>query len=472
MSASPRLARLAGWVDERTGINAVMRAALDEPIPGGARWVYVFGSALLTTLLLQFVTGILLTFYYVPSIDHAHTTVSYIQKVVELGWLVRGIHYYGASAIIALLGLHLAQVFVWGAYKDRREALWLVGVILLQLVLGFGFTGYLLPWDQKAYFGTGVAGGIAGSIPLVGSSVSQVMLGGPGLGQPTLSRFFSIHVFVLPMLTGLLIAIHLYLFRYRGPAGPMEVTEADLAKTNRFYPMQFFKDTVASVVIVALLAVLAYVRPAILGPKADPSVGFVPRPEWYFLWAFQLLKVMPAFLGGVVMPGVLFGALALAPFVDRSPLRTLRSRLVYIAIFVAALAVIGALTGTALYNDMNDPKIAQQEEAARDYMSKPFEPDSIGGSGARPAETAAAAPIPPAPAAFATNCAGCHGAEAQGGVGPSLHGVTAKPKRSTDDVVKLIADPTAYGIKTMPGFPDIPEADRRAIAEWLAKLPK
>jgi ubiquinol-cytochrome c reductase cytochrome b subunit len=470
MGTPSHLARLAAWFDERTGVNAMMRHALDEPIPGGARWVYVFGSALLTTLVLQLATGILLTFYYVPSIDHAHTTVAYIQKVVPLGWLVRGIHYYGSSAVILLMLLHVAQVFVYGAYKDRREALWLVGVILLQLLLGFGFTGYLLPWDQKAYFGTGVAGGIASSIPVVGASVSQILLGGSGVGQPTLSRFFSIHVFVLPMLTGLLVAVHLYLFRYRGPSGPMTDAPEVLAKTNRFYPKQFFMDTVVSVAIVALLAALAYAKPAILGPKADPSVGFVPRPEWYFLWTFQLLKVVPAFLGGVIVPGLLFAGLALAPFVDRSPTRALRSRILYVAVFLAVLATMAGLTATALYEDGKDPKIVQQEEAAHEYMSKPFEPDTIGGPAARPTETAAA-PLPPAPAAYESNCAGCHGAEGNGQVGPSLRGVTAKPKRSHDDLVKLIATPEAYGLKpTMPGFPGLSEADRKSIADWLAAL--
>src|SRR5262249_27490641 len=154
------------------------------------------------------------------------------------------------------------------------------------LVLGFGFTGYLLPWDQKAYFGTQVAGGIAGSIPAIGSQVSQVVLGGNGVGQPTLSRFFSLHVFVLPAMTLLLIAVHLYLFRFAGPAGPLSDDPEARRRIERFYPMQFFKDTVVTMAIVVLLVALSYARPGILGPKADPSASFVPRPEWYFLWAF------------------------------------------------------------------------------------------------------------------------------------------------------------------------------------------
>lgn len=467
MDAPQLLSRLGDWIDERTGMRALVSAALDEPIPGGPRWAYVFGSALLTTLLLQAVTGVLLTFYYVPSVDHAHTTVAYVQKVVPLGWLVRGVHYYGASAVIIVMLLHLTQVFAWGAYKQRREALWLVGVILLQLLLGFGFTGYLLPWDQKAYFGTQVAGGIAGSIPAIGAQLSQALLGGAGVGQPTLSRFFSIHVFVLPALTVLLIVVHLYLFRHAGPAGPMDDVERDRESGGRFYPRQFFMDTVVSVAIAGALAWLASAEPALLGPKADPSAGFVPRPEWYFLWTFQLLKYMPAFVGGVVVPGVIFTALALVPFVDRSPLRAIRPRAVPVGIFVIALAAIGVLTARALREDANNLRIGEQHEEARRFMAEPFTPDVIGrhapGDGAT-----AAVPLPPA--LFTENCAGCHGTGAEGKVGPRLIGITVRPGRSADDIVKLLANPGSYGLKpAMPTFTNLSEAERREIATWLEK---
>ena len=159
------IGRLADAVESRTGLGATVSASVDYEIPGGSRWVYVFGTALLATLLLQTVSGILLGFYYVPSVDHAHTTVAYIQKEVALGWLVRGVHNYGASAVILLLMAHLSRTVLWGAYRERRAALWLSGIVLLVLVLGFGFTGYLLPWVQKAYFGTT----FAGSTPLATS---------------------------------------------------------------------------------------------------------------------------------------------------------------------------------------------------------------------------------------------------------------------------------------------------------------
>ena len=467
---------LADWIDSRTGMRRLLAGAGGETIPGGSRWVYVFGSALLTVLVMQTITGVLLATYYVPSVDHAHTTVAYVQKVAPLGWLVRGLHYYGASATIILLLLHLAQVFIWGAYKERREALWLTGVILLTLALGFGLTGYLLPWDQRAYYGTQVAGGIAAGIPLVGSTVSRILLGGSGLGQATLSRFFSLHVFLLPALTALLIVAHIYLFRYIGPAGPADEARGR-ARTESFYPGQFFKDTVAAMVVIGLLALLAALRPAPLAPRADPAVGFAPRPEWYFLWAFQLLKVLPAFVGGVLVPGALIALLAAAPFLDRSPTRRVRARIPAISIFLAALTAIGALTAVALYQDSQNPLIAAQEEAMRRLAEEPFVPDVIP-SAAEPTvaaatrgDHAAVAGPPPPPESFVANCAGCHGPTAEGQIGPSLVGTTSRPRRSPDDLVALLRNPRAYGLKAaMPAFPDLPRSESRAIADWLAGL--
>jgi ubiquinol-cytochrome c reductase cytochrome b subunit len=465
MSIVSRRAALGDWLDSRTGFRALLSSALDEPIPGGARWAYVFGSALLVTLVLQAATGVLLTFYYAPTIDHAHTTVAYVQKEVPLGWLIRGVHYYGASAVVVVLLLHLAQVFVWGAYKERREALWLAGVLLLNLVLAFGFTGYLLPWDQKAYFGTGVAGGIAGSVPVLGGTLTEVLLGGSGIGQPTLSRFFSLHVFVLPVLSALFVVLHVYLFRYAGPAGPP--TNAPPLRTERFFPKQFSRDTLVAVLLVAALAVVAWQRPALLGPKADPSSPFIPRPDWYLLWTFQLLKFMPAFIGGVVLPGVLMTLLAAAPFLDRSASRAPRARVVPVSVFLAVFLLLGVATLWAVWEDSRDPLIAAQADEERRFLEAPFVPDEIG-------ERAVANEVPVArvaPEVFLHNCAMCHGDSAEGRIGPSLVGVTAKPRRSTEDLVALVENPRQYGLKeAMPAFPQLSIAERREIAEWIATL--
>src|SRR6185295_16913382 len=198
------------WLDERTGIQQIVRRTLDEPIRGGARWSYVFGSSLVLLFVIQALTGVFLTMYYVPSADHAHVSVAYIQKAVPGGALIRGLHYYGASAMIILLITHLSQTFLFGAYKQKREVLWIIGCVLMLLTLGFAFTGQLLPWDQEAYFGTKVGTSIAGEVPLLGRLQQRVLLGGTDVNSSTLSRFFMAHVFLLPLALLVLASLHVY----------------------------------------------------------------------------------------------------------------------------------------------------------------------------------------------------------------------------------------------------------------------
>src|SRR6516225_459759 len=209
---SPR----TGFWAERTGWHRLRQLLLLEPLPGGARWTAAFGSLLLFTLVLQIVTGVLLSMNYAPSTETAWPSVNYIQEEVYLGDFVRGLHHWGSSAMVILLLIHLIQVFVWGAYKKPRELTWMVGVLLLFLVLGLAFTGYLLPWDQKAYWATKVGLGIASTTPVIGDGLRTVLQGGLQMGNLTLTRFFAIHAFVLPGLLILLVVIHLYLFRLHG----------------------------------------------------------------------------------------------------------------------------------------------------------------------------------------------------------------------------------------------------------------
>ncbi|MGA7855552.1 MAG: cytochrome b N-terminal domain-containing protein, partial [Candidatus Acidiferrales bacterium] len=170
-AAAQPLTGFRGWLNHRTGLDAILRSAMDEPIPGGARLAYIFGSGLLFIFLSQIITGVFLALYYVPSADHAHTTVAYITKSVTAGSFLRGLHSYGAAAMIVVLLLHLSQTYIYGAYKGRREILWFSGCLLFALVLGMAFTGYLLPWDQKAYFATAVGTNAVSEVPLIGESL-------------------------------------------------------------------------------------------------------------------------------------------------------------------------------------------------------------------------------------------------------------------------------------------------------------
>src|SRR6202030_2883444 len=232
-----------GWLNRRTGLDTLLRAALYEPIPGGARLAYVFGSGLLFIFISQIITGICLALYYVPSAETAHTSVAYITKQVSAGAFLRSLHYYGSSAMIIVLALHFLQTFLWGSFKGRRELLWISGALLSFLVLAMGFTGYLLPWDQKAYFATAVGTNIVGEIPLIGEWLTRLLRGGDTLGTLTLSRFYVAHVFLIPGAIFAFIAVHIALFRKAGPAGPIHEDPIEpKLPAEGFYPRQVLMD--------------------------------------------------------------------------------------------------------------------------------------------------------------------------------------------------------------------------------------
>lgn len=202
--------KLGNWFDERLGWRSVWETIFIRKVPK-INWLYTLGSATLFTAINQIVTGILLTIYYVPTPDHAYNSVQYITTQVQAGWFIRGLHHWGASAMVVLCVLHMLRVIFYGSYKYPREVSWFTGVALLLVVIGFGFTGYLLPWDQKAFWATTVGTRIAGVAPVVGDFVLRVMRGGEDLSAVTLARFFGVHVWVLPAVLLLLIGLHMYL---------------------------------------------------------------------------------------------------------------------------------------------------------------------------------------------------------------------------------------------------------------------
>jgi ubiquinol-cytochrome c reductase cytochrome b subunit len=210
-----------GFWEQRAGWSRLKQLLFLEPLPGGARWSAAFGSLLLFVFVLQVVTGILLTMNYAPSVETAWPSVNYIQQQVPGGSFIRGVHHWGSSAMVVLLLFHLVQVFGWGAYKKPRELTWMVGVLLLACVLALAFTGYLLPWDQKGYWASRVGLGIAATTPLAGEDLRLLLQGGPQMGNLTLTRFFTLHAFILPGLVVLLVVVHLYLFRLHGVTPPL-----------------------------------------------------------------------------------------------------------------------------------------------------------------------------------------------------------------------------------------------------------
>lgn len=218
------MAEFSNWLEERLGWRAIWETIFLRKIPK-VNWLYTLGSATLFVAINQGITGILMSLYYVPAPDHAWDSVNYITNELSFGWLIRGLHHWGASAMVVLAVLHLLRVFLMGSYKYPREMTWLTGMALLLLTLGFGFTGYLLPWDQKAFWATTVGTRIAGVTPFIGEFLLKVMRGGEEISAVTLARFFGVHVWVLPALLLLFLGVHLYLIIRHGISAPPKRSE-------------------------------------------------------------------------------------------------------------------------------------------------------------------------------------------------------------------------------------------------------
>lgn len=343
--------RLYQWFDDRLRLKPIQDSLLDEPIPGGASWIYVFGSITLFLFLIQLISGMFLAVYYVPSPDHAYDTVQYIMNSVLFGGFIRGLHHWGASAMVIAIGLHMLQVYLYGAYKPPRELMWMIGVALFILTLSFGFSGYLLPWDQKAYWATQVGINMVGTVPFIGDSLMRVIRGGETLGAITLSRFFALHVLFLPLATLSLIALHLFILRRVGPAGPFD--EARARKSSEaFYPRQVFMDAVIMLVVFAIVAGMALLVPFPLADKSDPSdTSFKPVPEWYFLFYYQGLKYFQgpfAPLATWILPMIFYLALFFLPFIDRNPNRNPVKRPTAISVGILFILVVFGLMAVSI----------------------------------------------------------------------------------------------------------------------------
>ena len=399
---------LADWLDHRTGLQTAIRQFLYEEIPASSGWHQVFGSVAVFLFLTQAFTGALLAFNYAPTPGDAYNSLRYILTELTGGRLIRGLHHWGASMMIVVVVLHMVQVFLYGAYKKPREATWMVGVVLLLLTLAYGLTGYLLPWDNRAYWGTVVTTQIAGQAPVLGPYIQRLMGGGGPLGVVTFARFYGLHVLLLPPATLVLIATHIYLVRKHGVA---PAPGDELLPKQQFYPRQVFKDTVAIFIAFAVLFVMALVARVPLEQLADPTdTAYVPRPEWYFLFLFQTLKAFSGPLevvGSVVLPGLAILTLILVPFIDRGQMVKVTRRT--FAFSFVLLGVIG-WTGLTLAAVKSTPKAA---EVAVDYSA--------------PTDWMQLSPEEMAGVAYfrEENCISCHAIGERGNsVGPDLTRIT------------------------------------------------
>jgi ubiquinol-cytochrome c reductase cytochrome b subunit len=495
----------AGWLSRHTALGDLVRKLLDaKPASSFEAWARTTASVVVMLLALQIITGLLLGFYYVPSTESAHTTVAYIEKVVPAGTWIRSLHHYGSMWLTLWLVLHLLQMF-WRATYRRRPVGWLACVILIGLIFTSGATGYSLPWDARAFFGTRVTEGIAGGLPIIGSAAREWVLGGAEITPVTLARFFALHVMIIPALILIVIVARLFIFRERS-----EVRETEERGLEVWRRKQILRNAIAAGVVFLALAVYAWKYFAPLGPPADTAApGYLPRPGAQFLWLFQMLKYLPgraASMVAVTLPGLILLGLALLPFLKSKPRARVLSqpaRTLGTALFSVSLLLFVVLTFLAYWKDATDPltraQLRRQQAEEMAFRAAPFEPlrarasesvmadqdtgkskgtqtpsdasQSSAHDNPTPNGSTSAASAPPE--SYILSCSSCHGTRGQGVQKyPKLLGVGSKPHRTVEDITALLNDPTAYGLQPpMKSFADkLTEDEKREIAVWVAGL--
>jgi ubiquinol-cytochrome c reductase cytochrome b subunit len=459
--------RFCRAVPGRIGWDKALAPFLFKKLPSRTGWAITLGSASVLMFILMYVTGIFLAIHYNPSPDKAYQSIDYIMHEVPAGAILRGLHHWGASAMVIVVFLHMLSSFFSGSYKKPREGTWITGVILFLIVLALGFTGYLLPWDLKAYWATTVSTNIPKDLPVVGKFASHLMLGGDTISGSTLTRFYAIHAMLLPLLLAGLIAFHIFLVRLHGVAehtndeslGPADAEplppapEAAPQKPYRFFPEHLFR---ASLVFAAIFLVLigltiwAHIpREPVAGTQVD---NYLPRPEWYYMWLFQLLTYFPGkseAVGSLAIP--LLGLLLLlgVPFFGRRNNRLgVRNRPLPLAIGVTAIVGLTFLTvmgfaGAEPYGQVfvvpNRTLTASEMHGLRVYANR--------------------------------ECAYCHQIDGQGGhrVGPDFSNLLAKhPTR--EYLERYIRDPQLVNrTSIMPKY-DLPDSDLSALTDFLLSL--
>ena len=404
---SSRMKPLLDWIDSRTGYRKLTQEALYENIPGGARWRYVWGSTLTFAFSIQVITGIFLWMAYSASAQTAWESVFYIQFEMAGGWFLRGLHHYTAQVMTILLALHLLQVLIDGAYKAPREFNFWSGLLLLQLTLALSLTGYLLPWDQKGYWATKVATNIVSIVPFIGPDLQKLVVGGPDYGHHTLTRFLALHAGVLPGLIIALIGGHIYFFRRHGLHAKQPLKKPDA----KFWPDQVLADAIACLGVLFTVVVLTLItRGAELAAPADAASQFsAARPEWYFLFLFELLKYFPGeseIIGAIVLPGAAVGFMFLMPYLGQWKL----GHRFNLAFVFGGLAGAGLLTWMAMKQDNNDPNFQRALRDSHHQAARVIElaqaPSGIPIAGA--AALLREDPYIQGPKLFAKHCASCH----------------------------------------------------------------
>lgn len=340
------------WLQERFNIQPNLKKFINhlhKPLPPHVNFLFTFGTLVLLLFGLQVITGLLMMIYYKPTVGNAYNSVKFIVDQVPFGWLVRQLHIWGTNLMILLIFLHMLKTYFYGGYKKPREITWMTGVLLFSLILGFSFTGGLLPWNQVAFWTTTVSTEIPASLPIVGSLILKVVRGGTQIGEATLGRFFVAHVVLLPFVFLSLCGFHLFLVRILGTSTLQRTDELELknkalrhAGGKPFLPNQLLKEGIAAYLLIGILLTLAILTPFHLGEPANPfETPQKIKPEWYFLPLFQLLKYLPKWMA-MALPTVIGILVFLLPILDRSPERHPKGR--PYAILIGLICLILTLT--------------------------------------------------------------------------------------------------------------------------------
>jgi quinol-cytochrome oxidoreductase complex cytochrome b subunit len=444
---------LGQFINQRLGLSSLKEVLLDKPVGEDVNWLFTLGSLSFLLFAVQGATGIILAFYYVPSPDYAYQSMEYIARDVTLGSVVQGIHHWAASAMVIVVALHMIRTLFFGAYIAPRELTWIIGVLLMAVTLAFGFTGYLLPWDQKSYWATLVGTSVPDAIPLIGPSITRLLRGGEEVSALTLSRFYSVHMLILPLFMAILVGIHIYLIRLHDMAGHWREDHPGKSRKHPFFPHSLFKDSVVFTVIFALILILAIFVPPELEKIAgtlDPT--YLPRPEWYFMWLFQMLKYFEGrfeAVGSLLIPGIGFLLLLFLPFLSRNRSRSPADRPLTSAIGIMAIMALVYMS----FLGAADSYLPYGKDVT--LPDRPLQPIELKG----------------AQLFVEKDCAYCHNVLGRGGrrEGPDLSNVVAR-ERSKEWLIRFIRDPKSVNSwSVMPKY-DFKENELEALTQYLLSL--
>ena len=475
---------VASWISRETEFHSIVSRLIDTPSSGIAAWARTTSGVVALLLFVQIATGILLAFHYVPIVTSAYTTVSYIELAVGSGSWLRSMHYHSSVLLPVVLALHLLQMIVRQAYRSHWAA-WVFALIALGLVLAAGATGYALPWDARSINGVNIAASLAGNAPLIGSWAKAWLLGGTTISTLTLSRFYALHVWIVPLSILILSAARIFIFgRQNG-----EIADHDRAN---WFRTQLMRNAVAVALIFVGLAVFSNAFPAPFGPQVTDAATYLPRPGPQFLWLFEMQKYTDGPLAAMLAMGVpafVIGGLIVLPLFIRGKVGLLQTAVS--TVFVIGFGLVLTLTAAAIYQDSSDERISQQlakQEADEDlFRTSKFEPvlqriERPQKTSEPASETQLAAEVPAepetglaVPVVYTANCAKCHGASGEGTKKfPEVAGVTSREEDqlTPEMVLAIINDPKSEGRGSkMPAYKNkLSETEKQEIVTWIRSL--